>query len=221
MNEPASRLHYDFKTIANAASETIFHVRNLEPRTYSLITSGEANPAFWTEVTPHIRYACRERGCRFRVMLGPVVCMDEDSQRNPLVDMVGEPGLELYAAPYRRSWHARLLGLSPYAPNEPTSQTVMLDELYHEALADRRNSRSFRVCDVGALDLINEFIFRFNGTIEDARLKPVTDPFHELLLLPQELIRRFQRLADAEELPYDGLSKADFAEALRESTLTY
>jgi hypothetical protein len=203
-------------TVEAAAKQTVSYLGQLPRNGYSLMTSGEVNPDFWGVVVPVMVRAGRE-GRHFRCLVGPLVCANSGSGTNPLLDVCTQPGIEVFAAPYRRSWYARLLGLDKKEDGYEIQQgTVLLDEQHHDALANERDCRRFTADEPEGIALMNEFARYFEDAIEFAKLQPVRNSGSEFILLSRKKIEGFRAYAESERIPLDGMGKEQLAACLRD-----
>jgi len=148
--------------------------------------SGEAIFEIFKKLEPLIIDKYEKLKIKFKIIAGPVISIDEETESNPIIELNKKGVLDLYIAPYRQITHFIAFG-----------DRIMYQENYHYPLSEQRTG--FFITDS---NLIKKYRFDFYNLINVLKLEKYPAGYKPLFLT----IKQISQLSDKLKYKYDFLN---------------
>lgn len=172
-------------------------LRSIENGEVVKVMSGELNCDLYRAIKDHIRRIVADHGTKFRIIGGPIVCLDHETCSNAALELCEEGLVDLWISPYRQTSHFRIFG-----------SRFVYRENYHEALAERRTGYYIR-----DLLAVSKYSYDFDNTIDSLGLQKYSRQCpHLMTAYKDEIIGMKEKLGEL----YDFLLADELRSRLQE-----
>ncbi|MEW6418082.1 MAG: hypothetical protein AB1480_08175 [Nitrospirota bacterium] len=149
--------------------------------------SGEAIFSIFKILEPLIIDKYEKLKIKFKMIAGPIISIDEETEMNPVIELNNKGALELYISPYRQIVHFITFG-----------NKIMYQENYHYPFAEERTG--FTIKDNA---LIEKYRFDFYNLIKVLKLERYPKGYTPIFLSKKQISELSAKL----KYKYDFLSK--------------